>query len=42
MVDVSNKTIKKIFQQQVEALTKRTVMPIEESFNYQFNGGWFQ
>ncbi|HLD00927.1 MAG TPA: hypothetical protein VJC39_04225 [Candidatus Nanoarchaeia archaeon] len=42
MVDLSTTTIKKIFEQQLRELTKRTVLPMEESFNYQFSGGWIQ
>jgi hypothetical protein len=42
MVDLTTRTIQKIFHQQVKELTQRTVMPIEDSFDYQFSGGWLQ
>jgi hypothetical protein len=40
MVDLTTKTIKKIFEQQVRQLTNRTI-PREELFDYQLSGGWF-
>ncbi len=42
MVDLSTRTIKRLFEQQVRELTQRTVMPIEDSFDYQFSGGWLR
>jgi hypothetical protein len=42
MVDLGKNTISKLFQQQVMELTQRTVMPIEDSFDYQFSGGWLR
>ena len=42
MVDLTKKTISRLFQQQIMELTQRTVMPIEETFDYQFSGGWLR
>lgn len=38
MVDLSHRTIRRLFEQQVLDLTRRTI-PQEESFEYQLNGG---
>ena len=42
MVDLTNRTIKKIFEQQVKDLTLRTVATREDSFDYQLSGEWLQ
>ncbi|HLC52703.1 MAG TPA: hypothetical protein VJI98_05655 [Candidatus Nanoarchaeia archaeon] len=39
MVDLTPTTIRKLFERQIRELTSKTI-PIEESFNIQFNGGW--
>jgi len=41
MVDLSTRTIKELFEQQVKDLTLRTANK-EDSFDYQFGGGWLQ
>jgi len=41
MIDLSTKTIKELFEQQVKDLTLRSVRK-EDSFDYQFGGGWLQ
>jgi len=41
MVDLTTRTIKKLFEQQVMALTQRTT-DREDLFDYQFSGGWVQ
>lgn len=40
MVDLSTKTIKQLFEQQISDLTRRTIL--EESFDFQLSGGWLQ
>lgn len=42
MVDLSHKTIKQLFEKQIRDLTIRSVISKEESFDYQFNGGWLR
>lgn len=42
MVDLSTKTIKNLFEQQVRNLTLRTVMAKEDSFDFQLSGGWLK
>ncbi|MDP3989702.1 MAG: hypothetical protein Q8Q01_00680 [archaeon] len=41
MVDLSTRTIRQLFEQQVRELTQRTVTAKEDSFDYQFSGGWY-
>jgi hypothetical protein len=41
-MDLTTNTIKKLFEQQIRDLTMRTMMTKEESFDYQFGGGWLQ
>ena len=41
MVDLTTRTIKKIFEQQIKDLTLRSVHK-EDSFDYQFSGGWLR
>ncbi len=40
MVDLTTKTIKQLFERQVRALTTRTLLSREDTFDYQFSGGW--
>ena len=40
MIDLSNKTIRRLFEEQVRELTCHTVMRKEDSFDYQLSGGW--
>jgi hypothetical protein len=40
MIDLSNKTIKNLFEEQIRKLTRDTIMAKEDSFDYQFSGGW--
>ncbi len=42
MVDLSTNTIKKLFEQQVNELTRKTVFPLEETFDWQFSGAWLK
>jgi len=42
MVDLSNKTIKNLFEKQVRELTARSIISKEESFDLQFSGGWLR
>ena len=42
MVDLTTKTIRKLFEQQVRELTIRTIMPKEETLDIQFSGGWLR
>ncbi|MDP3699225.1 MAG: hypothetical protein Q8R47_06610 [Nanoarchaeota archaeon] len=42
MVDLTTKTIQRIFHRQVQELTQRTIMSKEETFDYQLSGGWIQ
>ncbi len=42
MVDLTTKTIKRIFERQVRDLTNKTLISKEDSFDYQMSGGWAQ
>ena len=42
MVDLTTKTIQRLFHRQVQELTQRTVLSKEETFDYQLSGGWIQ
>jgi len=44
MVDLSNQTIKRIFEKQVSELTKRTSQAFsgEDLFDFQLSGGWLR
>ena len=42
MIDLTTNTIRRLFQQQVQELTARTVIRKEDTFDYQFSGGWLQ
>ena len=42
MVDLSTKTIKRLFEQQVLELTYRTLLSKEDLLDYQYRGGWIQ
>lgn len=42
MIDLTPSTIKRLFEEQIRELTLRTVMPKEESFDYQLSGGWLK
>jgi len=42
MIDLTTKTIRKIFEQQIRDLTQRTLIQKEDSFDLQFNGRWLQ
>jgi hypothetical protein len=42
MVDLTTKTIKRLFEQQIKELTTKTIVPREETFNIQFSGGWLR
>jgi len=42
MVDMSTKTIRRLFQRQIEELTKRTIIPREELIDFQLSGGWLR
>ena len=40
MVDLTTKTIQRLFHRQVQELTQRTVLSKEDTFDYQLSGGW--
>jgi len=42
MVDLTTKTIQRLFNRQVQELTQRTIMSKEDTFDYQLSGGWIQ
>lgn len=42
MVDLSMNTIQTLFEQQIKALTHKTLMAKEESFDFQLSGGWLR
>jgi hypothetical protein len=42
MVDLSTKTIKKLFEEQIKRLTLNTVGCKENTFDYQMSGGWLK
>jgi len=42
MVDLSTKTIKKLFEEQIRRLTLETVGSKVSTFDYQFSGGWIR
>lgn len=42
MVDLTTKTIRRLFEQQVRDLTQRTFFYKEDSFDLQFSGRWLQ
>ena len=42
MVDLTNKTIKHLFEQQVLDMTRRTLIDREDTFDYQLSGGWIR
>lgn len=41
MNDLSTHTIKKLFEKQVNELTRRS-LPQEDSFDFQLSGGWIR
>jgi len=42
MVDLTNNTIRRLFEQQVLDLTRRTNIEREDTFDYQLSGGWIR
>jgi len=40
MVDLSTTTIRKLFEKQIQDLTRQTLRPREDSFDYQFSERW--
>lgn len=42
MVDLSMNTIQTLFEQQIRALTHRTLTAKEDSFDFQLSGGWLR
>jgi hypothetical protein len=42
MIDLSTQTVRRLFEQQMKLLTQQTLMPKEDSFDYQFSGRWIQ
>jgi len=42
MIDLTTRTIKRLFEQQVMKMTTETIRPREESFDYQLSGGWLR
>ena len=41
MIDLTNKTIKTLFEEQVRQLTARTI-DREDLFDFQLSGGWLR
>ncbi|MBI4980274.1 hypothetical protein HZC30_01805 [Candidatus Woesearchaeota archaeon] len=42
MIDLSTRTIRHLFEQQVKELTMRTTRGKENSFDYQLSGEWIK
>ncbi len=42
MVDLNTQTIQRLFEQQIKALTQRTLMTKEDSFDLQLSGAWLR
>ena len=42
MVDLTTKTIRRLFEERVQDLTFRTHMRKEDSFDIQLSGGWLR
>ena len=42
MVDLSTKTIKRLFEEQIRMLTMQTIGIKEQTFDYQLSGGWIR
>ena len=42
MVDLTTKTIKRLFEEQIRKLTLETVAAKAETFDYQLSGGWIK
>ncbi len=43
MIDLTNHTIKALFEERVRELTRRTqTTPREDYFDYQFSGRWLE
>ncbi len=42
MVDLTTKTIKKLFEQQIRELTRQTITKKTETFDFQLSGGWIR
>jgi hypothetical protein len=42
MIDLSTKTIKKLFEEQIRRVTLETVRSKVDSFDYQMSGGWIK
>jgi len=42
MIDLAPKTIKHLFEKQVDELTKRTIAAREDFFDYQLSGAWLR
>jgi hypothetical protein len=42
MVDLTAKTIRGLFDRQVQDLTRRSAVSKEELFDYQLSGGWLR
>jgi len=42
MVDLTTVTIKKLFEQQIRALTQDTIISKEDTFDFQLSGVWLR
>ncbi len=42
MVDMTTKTIKRLFEKQIRELTRQSVMTKEDTFDFQLSGGWLR
>jgi len=42
MIDMSEKTIKRLFEQQIKENTRRTIERQGDIFDFQLSGGWMK
>lgn len=42
MVDLTTRTIKRLFEQQIKELTQRALVSPEDTFDVQFSGAWLR
>mgnify|MGYP001590650699 FL=1 len=40
MMDLTTRTIQRLFERQVREMTQKTAMTKEDTFDYQLSGGW--
>ena len=42
MIDLTQRTIRQLFERQIRELTQRTLISKEDTFDFQLSGGWLQ